>query len=371
MLQTVAVLLAMPVEYGFHLSGVRLIAGIKVDFEKTIIFTTVTFVKLLIFCTVCLLALPALILSSTFDKSIMSANYLCINLVLIVFVVGFRPLWFFQGTSRYRSIIIFELLANVVSVFLLLIAIFFGVSFEQVLLLHSLPKALGVLLIHHRYISCNLSANIFTNVKKMLMESFPLFLHKISAGFLHTSIPYVLSFGVSSVALYKYQQAEKIFYVAQSFLLVLSQVGYSNVLKKKSKFSLVSQSEKWAQLNIQLVISTLAAVIIYFFAPFILNIFWSKFDDDVIKLLRLFCPLFILLGLNASLGLVFLLSVGADVAVVRAAITGAILSILFLLSTSNERSIYDGVISIYLGEFVMLITMIYEIYSMRAHERNI
>ena len=370
MLQTVSILVAMPVEYGFHLSGVRLIAGVKTNSEKIIIFTTVTFVKILIFCTVCLLVIPALVLSNTFDKSIIGAEYLYVNLVSIVFIVGFRPLWFFQGTSTYKLIIVIEFLGNILAVFLLLMGILFDLSFGQILLLHSLPKALGVFLIHQKYIGWNSSAKCVIDVKKMILESFPLFLHKLSAGFLHTSMPYVLSFGLSAVALYKYQQAEKIFYVAQSFLLVMSQVGYSNVLKISSKFSLVSQTEKWTQLTIQLVISTLVAVIIYLFAPFILNIFWSELDDEVTRLLRLFCPLFILLGLNASLGLVFLLSVGADIAVVRSAIIGAMISFLYLISSSNERSIYDGLISIYIGECTMLIIMIYEIHSMRAHERN-
>jgi PST family polysaccharide transporter len=371
MLQTIAILLAMPVEYGFHLSGVRLIASAKTEAEKISIFATVTIVKFLIYVVVCLVALPIVIFSNAFNNLEVDKLFIYINVVLIVFAVGFRPLWFFQGNSKYRSLIILELFTNILSVLFLLIAIYFDAYFGAILLIIATPKVLGILAMHYKYVKLNYSIDRFDDAKLLIRKSFPLFLHKISAGFLHSAIPYILSFGVSAVALYKYQQAEKTFYVVQSFLLVLSQVGYSNVLKLNSKLSSVNWAEKWMQLNIQLVISTLLAILIFFFAPYVLSLFWGKVDEDVVQILRLFCPLYVLLGLNASLGLVFLLSAGADAAVVRSALVGAFFSILYLILTSKTRSIYDGIISIYLGELTLLIVMIYEIHSMRAHERNI
>lgn len=370
MMQTIAILLAMPVEYGFHLSGVRLIALAENTLEKRRIFTTVTLVKFLIFFPVCLFVLPLVMFNSAIASSDLSLNIICVNIILIIFTVGFRPLWFFQGDSNYRILIYLELIANVLTVIAVLILVALRVNFEIVLLFNVVPKVLGLLVVHCKYMEVKLYNFRFAEVVFLLQRGFPLFLHKVSAGFLHSAIPYILSFGVSAVALFKYQQAEKIFYVSQGFLLILSQIGYANVLKINSKLNATNWNERWIQLAIQLILSTLSAIVIFAFAPFVLEIFWTKADEDVVQLLRFFCPLYILLGLNASLGLVFLLSFGKDVAVVKSAMIGAFFSILYLLSTYEARSIYDGLISIYIGEIILLIVMVYEIKLMRCYERS-
>jgi PST family polysaccharide transporter len=348
--QSMSCVLAILVEYGFHLSGVRLTTDSILEGNSNKIMSSIQAAKILLFIPVLLITIPLVWVSPAFGNY--SHLYILLGITLMTFSIGFRPLWYFQSLNAYKTIILSESLASSVSLAIILLGYELKIRDELLLILFVLPRSISTI-----YLIMRINKNhgwimpTLIDVYEILKNSFLLFLHKLFAGILHTATPIILSFSLQKTDLLTYQKAEKIFYILQTFLLVISQVGFSKKLQRKNN---MIQNIFFYQVAASISVGLLS----YFFAPLIFTIVWNDSSKEGIYLFRWFCIDFVLLGVNSAIGLTILLPRKKDFVLVTTALLGAISSLIYLIWFAPLHFVgLNGVIAISIGEGIILILM--------------
>ena len=103
MMQSVSILLAVTVEYGFYISAIRRLSVAKKNNDVATACTLVNASKFLIFI---LISIATLLYAVIFNKYTME---IYLGILLAVFSIGMRPLWYFQAFNNYKIMIKAEL----------------------------------------------------------------------------------------------------------------------------------------------------------------------------------------------------------------------------------------------------------------------
>lgn len=354
-LQAAAALLAITVEYGYHLSAVRIMTQALVDKTERKAVSEIHATRAMLFGS---MVLVSGVLLAHNDVVPFSWPALA-GLAAAVFSYGFRPLWYYQATDQYRVALLTDLAGNVASFGLVLAASLMRLDAAWTTVCWALPRAsttgLLVLLIHRRH---GIEHTPWPAVWQSLQRSFLLFVHKLAAGCVHLATPVLLGYLVTRESLLDYQKAERLMTATQSLLLVISQVGYARVLKALGNAG-QGQQEAWRVTLWQLGAGLIGSVLLYMLGPVLLKIFWGHDTPETLQTLRWLCWMLPLLALNAALGLNFLLPRHQDRVVVGAAAIGAIGTLMALFMWSGSLQHLGGVAGIAIGEGLMTVVMLW------------
>lgn len=365
--QSLAALLAIIVEYGFHLSAVRMAGtAISAGTERRT-YSAIHIAKGVLLAVALTIAIGVAVFSSHITLTPVMLLAVCMG----VFSYGARPLWYFQAHDKYWHLLKIEIAANVVAL----------AAVTVVALQLPNPGTLAIAWAAPRFIASTVlilgihSANGFEwlplrEVMMTLRESFPLFLHKASASAVHLGVPVVIAYLLTQPELLGYQRAERIFTAAQSLLLVVSQVSYALIVKQmgdQRKASLTALRATFYQVGV----SSLSAVLVTLTAPWLVLLFWGGWHADATHLLRLYAIGFPLLAINAALGLNYLLPRKRDFVVVGAAVTGAAGTMALVNPLTYHWGPQGAILSVLSGEFIMFIVMSIALLTGRSRMRRI
>jgi polysaccharide transporter, PST family len=358
---SLAALLSIIVEYGFHLSAVRMAGeAITVGTERKI-YSTIHGSKALLFGVSLVVGVGV----ACFGTKIRMTPDMLLGGALAVFSYGFRPLWYYQVHENFRDVFKIEIVANVVAILAAALVALYIPRSGFLAIAWSAPRFIAttllILKIHriHGFEWIPIKHLVMT-----LRESFPLFLQKGSASAVHLGIPVILAYLVSQPDLLGFQRAERIFTATQSVLFVISQASYALIAKNIGEYDENYRIARQATFY-QVGISFLAAIFVIIAAPWLVFLFWGVKNSDAIILLQLYAFGFPLLGINAAIGLNYLLPRKKDVVVVGAAIIGAAIAIALVNPFVYRWGTKGAILSVLFGEFCMLLLMSISFFSGR------
>jgi len=351
--QSLGALLAIPVEYGFHLSAVRLAATAAAAGRLGVAASEVLVARLFLFGLATIAVIPVIVTNAVLPLTFPNV----LGVLLTIGAYGFKPLWYFQATDNYGKVVRTEVFANLSAFCSVVVAAQFPAAHTWIVVAWALPRASGVawlLLGIHRE-SGFVMPKIF-RIVLILKEAFPLFIHKIAAGAVHMATPVILAYLVTRADLVAYQQSERIVTAVQSLLLVISQVGYARVMRLVAEPG-KARSQAYDASVLQVGGSLLASIALFITAPLLLKVFWGNVDEQSLTTLRVMVFLIPVLGLNAAFALNYLLPMKMDRVVVGAAVIGSFVSVALLFLLARYFGPLTGVFGVIAGEFVMTLIM--------------
>lgn len=350
--QSLGALLSIIVEYGFHLSAVRLTGEALLAGTERRTYSTIHACKAILFAVSLAIGLGVAIFSSQMRIT----PDMLLGMALAVFSYGARPMWYFQAHEKYWHLIKAELAASSIS----LIAV-------TVIALHiPQPGILAIAWAGPRFIATvALISGIHRNhgfewiplkvLMSTLRASFLLFLHKTAASAVHLGVPVVTAFLLTPSDLLSFQKAERIFTALQSLLLVVSQASYALIVKQTNEPDITRRLALHATFY-QVCMSSLTTILVMLTAPWLMLLFWGDkhIDTTLLQLYALGLPL---LAINAALGLNYLIPRKCDMAVVSAAISGATVTMASVHTFTSLWGPHGAILSVLSGEFCILVVM--------------
>jgi len=251
-------------------------------------------------------------------------------------VTALLPTWFFQGIEKMANIAIANLLSRGLGVFLIFTVINNKSDYIYVPLVNVLAQLLGLFFMYYIMIAKEKIKIIKPNIsltKKIIKESFPLFISSISVS-IYTGINIViLGFLTNNTIVGYYSAAQKI---ARAGLSVQGQLGvvfYPHISK------MVSISKEKAIISIKkafmvtMLFAIPATIFIFFNADAIVKlIFGNKFFESIVPL-QILCFLFIIIGLSNVFGMEILLPFNKRKEFMKPILTAGIINLIlnFLL----------------------------------------
>jgi O-antigen/teichoic acid export membrane protein len=352
-IQSVAAVGSIFIEFGFHIPAVRSASDAKSIGRLGDYLWDIHIAKLILTVPV----LPCLMIFIIFKIPGGSDPIFLICAILITCATAFRPLWFFQTINSFKMLIYLEIIGVAIGLIFASFSAYFRLNISLVLLAWCLPKSL-LLIISVVYCHKIFPAK-FGTIRRALLElqkSGKFFISKFSTSAMHLTAPMILLLLVGPGPALVFQKAERVFTAFQTFLNVISQVTYPIIVDYARLDSQKSRRLSPAIINaIQILMSLSASLFILIFAPYLIQILWSERNDDAAAVLRILAIAIPFININTVIGLNYLMPKGKDFSVIIPALGGAIgaMSALFLLPKVFGASM--GAWSILIGEFVVFV----------------
>ena len=268
-------------DWGFCYTATRDVAKNRDNKEKVSeIFSNVFWSRiLLMLLSLCVL----LVCVFTIPKLKENADVILISFLMIPGHIMF-PDWFFQAMERMKYITILNLLSKT----LFTIAVFLFIKEKQDYLLQPLFTSLGFVvsgLIAMYYILVKWKVRLqFTSLKtviKTIKSSTNVFINNIAHNLYNAFSTILLGFLFGSVATGIYDAGRRFIQIGENFLNVISRVFFPFVTRKGDKHSM------YAKIHISL--SIIMAILLFIFAPLLIDIFFTEEFKESVNVLRLMC----------------------------------------------------------------------------------
>lgn len=352
--QSCAALLAIVVDYGFHLSAVRAAGDALAGGTERRTYSAIHSAKAVLL----LLALAAAAVLAATSSDIVFTPAMLAALCLAVAAYGVRPLWYFQVHERYRRLIQVEIASGLVALIAVTLVAGRAPDAGSLALAWALPRFLAnVLLVGAIHAKHGFEWIEPLEVWRVLRDAFGLFLHKASAAAVHLGVPVLAAHLLTRIDLLEFQRAERLFTALQSLLLVVSQAGYARVVRLSDNAAAARltavQASGW-----QLGLSSAVSLVVIMASPVLVRVMWGVTDDETAALLRVYALGFPLLALNAAIGLNVLLPQRRDAAVVGGAGAGALTALLLVEPLTSALGSRGAVLAVLAGESVILLVML-------------
>lgn len=233
-IQSIVMLLAIIVDFGFNISGTRLVSENRdKKLRLNIIYSSITYIKIGLFL-ICFIIYQALII---FNEKL-SENYLLSNfLFLIILGEAFFSQWLYLGLEQIK----FAALINFISRVFLLIFIFIGtntelgfLAFPIALILSSLLNGFLSIFFIRRKLKIRFTRVSFSRMKKDFLESYSFLLSRSIGVIILKFNTYLIGNYIGLAQVAYYDLAEKLINLALLPLNMLNQVLYPHIAKTKN-----------------------------------------------------------------------------------------------------------------------------------------
>lgn len=268
-------------DWGFCYTATRDVAKNRDDKEKVSeIFSNVFWARIFLMF-VSFVALSICVM--TIPKLRENADVIMISFLMIPGHIMF-PDWFFQAMERMKYITIL----NIVSKTLFTIAIFIFIKERDDYILQPLFTSLGFVIsgiIAMYYILVKWKIRLwfipFKEIIKTIKSSTNVFINNIVRNFYNAFSTILLGFLHGSIATGIYDAGRKFIQFGEGILGIVSRVFFPFVTRKGDKHSM------YAKIHISL--SIIMAILLFIFAPLLIDIFFTKEFSKAIDVLRLMC----------------------------------------------------------------------------------
>ena len=264
-------------DWGFNFTATRDVAQNRGDLKKvSVIFSNILWAR----CTLMFLSfLFLVILIVLFPKFRANTDILLLSFLMIPGHILF-PDWFFQAMERMKYITIL----NLVSKLLFTIAVFIFIREKDDYLLQPLLTSLGFVvsgLIAFYYILVKWKIKLlkpsFKNIGFTIRKSTDVFLNNLVPNLYNSFSIVLLGVFGGDIANGKLDAGTKFVNIAQQFMQVLSRAFFPFLSRQLDKHYI------YARINIAF--SLCMSVLLFLFAPLIINCFFTdEFTDSVIVL---------------------------------------------------------------------------------------
>ncbi|MCB2253432.1 oligosaccharide flippase family protein [Pseudomonas chlororaphis] len=356
LIQSVALLTSLVVEYGFSLSGSRQVA-ISRDDKSVLarIFGEVLSAKLLIFSIVAVLGFFIFVVKgNSFHDS---------NLVLMGFLYfvafGFSPFWFFQGLERITLVVVVEVSLRFTS---LLFLYMFIHGEQDALLAFGIMSGFGLLNTIVGNVVCVCKVGKFSlslsGGLQQIKIGFHVFVYKSSNNILMSAGPSLVGLTSGHVAVASYVPAEKIIRGFVSFVNPIL-IGFYPYLNRQFQVSQVNTIRlSWMIVIGMLFSGVFAAGLIYFVGDFLIFKVLGAGFTAASEILKVFVWVIPFRLANQALGLCMLIPMGRDKATSFLMMLSSVISMLLAALLSIWYGVAGVVSAFVLVEAFLFIALI-------------
>ena len=296
--------------FGFNLYGPREIASVRDDPDRlSRVFWSIFYTRLF-------LGFVALVL---FGLLLAAVPRFQAEILLLAFSFGYvigdilLPLWFFQGVERMGYIALSHFAVRILYTAAIFTVIREPSHYVYIPLLHSLCQiaigiaALGVVLVTFK-VAFRLPD--FPEIRRVLRQSFVLFLSNISSGFYNKVPPLLLGFFAGDVYVGYYAAAEKLYYAGIGLQGQIGQTVYPHISRAAAlnadRAATIRIVRKAFLVTMAVAVpATLAAFVLS--GPLIRLIYGPEFMSAA-AVLKILSIAFIVVGMNNILGVQTMLS---------------------------------------------------------------
>jgi O-antigen/teichoic acid export membrane protein len=310
LIQSVALLASLVVEYGFSLSGSRQIAIARGDREElSRIFSEVISAKLIIVLLVlaCGAVFTALTGSMYFDSSLIWWG------ILYFLAFGFSPFWFFQGLEKISVVVVLEVGLRFTSLLFLYLFVLEPRDSELALFILAVFGLLNTLIGNLMCIK-NVGRVSFSlsGALQQLKIGFHVFIYKSSNNILLSAGPSLVGATAGHVAVAAYVPAEKIIRGFVGFVnpILIGFFPYLNRQYLSSKDNTIKLS--WMIVGGMFVAGTMVAISIFFVGDFLIQVVLGPAFGVASNILKIFVWIIPFRLANQALGLCMLIPMGKD-----------------------------------------------------------
>jgi PST family polysaccharide transporter len=287
-------------DYGFSVSATKEISLHRHEHEKvSTIFSAVMIVKLALACVSFVLLCLVILIIPKFRHDWL------IYLLCFGTVIGntLFPVWFFQGTEKIKYIAELNILGEIIMVFSIFYFVKTPDDYLMVPLIYStvfLTTGLLGLYIVFRTFRVSFRFEGYSNVRQQLKAGWDIFIATVAINAYTTTRVFAVGLLTNNTMTGFYSISEKIANVAQTFPLTsftqaifprLSKIFHRN---KTKALELMQHIQR-----ITIIISLIFLPVIFFFAPFIINIVCGGYYPDAIVSLRLLIAAVLFVSSNA------------------------------------------------------------------------
>ena len=357
MVQSVALLASLLVEYGFSLSAARKVSLVKSDVEGLAkIFGEVLSAKIII-------ALVLLLLFSVFyimlDSSHLSKEVVFFGFLYFL-AFGFSPFWFFQGLEDITIVVIIEIFlrfSSLLCLFLFVTAPVDGTLALMVLAGFAVLNSLLGYILYFR-VSCCFKISLIGGMHQ-IYEGFHVFVYKSSNNILLSSGPALVGLFCGKVAVASYVPAEKI---VRGFVGFINPVliGFFPHLSRQYSSSVNSALKlSWIIIGAVFLLGIASAFFISIFGQYVIaRVLGSDFIGAA-SVLNIFVWIIPLRMANQAVGLCMLIPRGLDRVASRSILIFAVISIILAGILSKMYGVEGIVYGFLIAELLLLISLLF------------
>lgn len=337
LIQSIALLSSLIVEYGFSLSGSRQVAVSRDDKGSLVrIYGSILSAKFMVSFCVCIFGVALLFVfgKESYDKTLIAFGF------LYFLAFGFSPFWFFQGLESITLVVVFEVVLRFLS--LLALYLFVHDSGDAVLALGIMSGLAIFNTMFGNFLCCRLLGRVildFTEGIRQLRIGFHVFVYKSSNNILLSAGPSLVGLMLGNVAVASYVPAEKIIRGFVGFVNPIL-IGFYPYINRQF-LSARSEAKKlsWGVVIGMFVFGLAAAGVFYMAGEYlVINVLGEGFvvAKDVLRVFVWIIPFRLA---NQALGLCILIPIGKDKATSFLMMTFSVLSML----TAGLISLWHGV----------------------------
>ncbi|MCL9654525.1 oligosaccharide flippase family protein [Pseudomonas protegens] len=343
LIQSIALLLSLIVEYGFSLSGSRQVATSRDDVSSLVkIYGSVLSAKFLISSALCIVGMVYFLLFGwgAYDGGLLIYG----GLYFLAF--GFSPFWFFQGLEKITLVVSFEIALRFLS--LLALYIFVHQSGDATLALGIMSGLAFLNTIFGNLLCCRLLGRPTLSISEgvsQLKIGFHFFIYKSSNNIFLSVGPSLIGAVLGSVAVASYVPVEKIIRGFVGFVNPVL-IGFYPYLNRQF-LSARSHAKRlsWGVVVGMFLLGLVAAVALYIAGEFLVTTILGEAFIVAKDVLRIFVWVIPFRLTNQALGLCVLIPMGKDKIISFWMMTFSILSML----TAGIMSMWFGVSGVVFG----------------------
>ncbi|MGS0724743.1 oligosaccharide flippase family protein [Shewanella sp. 0m-11] len=364
-LQSAILFLAILINYGFDLKGVKTISQFS-DCEVTCsTYLKNAFIsKILIF----LLVTPLSVIFAVFIFEI-PISYI-LSSVLWLFAYLFQFNWYFQGKGDFSTVVKYGLLPKI----FILPLVFFIVSSDSDAFYYILVNAVAVLvsnlLIFFKMFIVvpsfrNMKASI-VGVKLVLFDGFSVFLSQVSTALINNANVFILPLLLEPKSFIVFNTAERLMRVISLLMAPFTSVLYPHISKiiqdKKQVFILVSRIIVFFS-----AFYGLSYFLFYLFGGLVIELVFPKIASELINYLMYMLAIPFMVFLNNLFGTQIGLNMNQDRLFAKVVFFGGIVNVLLISVLTIIFKEQGAILAVILSQIVILIGM-YKIASGVGYE---
>lgn len=291
-------------DWGFNFTATRDVAQNRENSHKVSeIFSNVLWAR----CALMLLSfLFLMLLVALFPTFRANLDILFVSFLLVPGHLLF-PDWFFQAMEQMKYITIL----NVISKLIFTVAVFFFIKEKDDYILQPLLISLGYLVsgsIALYYILVEWKIKLVTptikNILETIKHSTDVFLNNLMPNLYNSFSTVLLGFFGGDIANGKLDAGTKFINIAQQFMSVLSRTFFPFLSRKLDKHHI------YARINIAL--SLCMSALLFVFAPFIIDVFFTEEFNDSVMVLRIMSFSIFFLALSNIYGTNYMIIAGYE-----------------------------------------------------------
>ncbi|EIK68559.1 putative polysaccharide biosynthesis protein [Pseudomonas synxantha BG33R] len=356
LVQSIALLSSLVVEYGFSLSAARQVSLAKTDVTVlSRVFGEVLSAKLIISSVISIAALCfyMFINSQTFELEVIGLGFL----YFIAF--GFSPFWFFQGLEKIALVVFLEVGLRVASLICLFIFVHDpGDALVALSILATFALANTVL---GNYLCYRNGCRVRFSLSGgwlQICKGFHVFIYKSSNNILLSAGPALVGLLCGKVAVSGYVPAEKIIRGFVGFINPVL-IGFFPYLNRQYLSSAKSASRlSWIIVGLMFLLGCVSALSISVAGGFLINKLLGADFEQATTTLQIFVWIIPFRMTNQALGLCMLIPRGMDKVASSAMLLFSVVSILLASLLSINYYVNGIVLGFILAEVMLCVTFL-------------